>query len=1465
MSDKRKPTGNRSAPASDKEGARHPSEPTQYHIDQFDLIDHADDPTQLGAVEGATETTRLASRHPDPDATQFFPDEPLDDDVTHLAPEADRDEDATQLAAHDAADVTQLASPPEPLALPDEDVTQLAAETDEEITHPGYRSGTAEADDAPTELRPQSTDADVTELGAVHRDDEPTQMGVSDGDEAPTELGHRDEITSPTHSRTENTSTVLVEHTDTELNRNRDTPQFRVLNEGKDQASLGPGTILKGRFKLENRLGEGGMGVVYQAVDLLKMEARDRNPYVAIKVLTEAFKRQSGSFIALQREASKAQRLAHPNIATVYDFDRDGNTVFMTMELLKGQPLNRFIRGLKGQGLPVAQALEIILGLASGLSYAHQKGLVHSDFKPGNAFYEAESGVVKVLDFGIARAAKHKIDDNSGEKTIFDPSTLGALTPAYATVEMFEGEEPDPRDDIYALACVSYELLTGRHPFNKLSAPKALDQHLRPAAVPGLTRRQQRTLQQALHFVREERTATIEAFIEGISPQPNRTWLYAGAGVAATLLIALAALPSLRGHYQGAEFAQLIGQVRQAQGAQLHRLLGVFDLVNEENMRYLTSSDREEVIRAHERVIEEATDFGQGRYDFQQAEHYLTRALRLFPDSASLQETRERLQERRNQLLSDLTRRYNEALEARLLVPLKGQDDITDVLDILRRIDPEHPLLGDPRLTIAYAQQAEQAIAQGNYVMADNLINVGREQSGDDPRLRELQDSSRDELESQRFSQLLVQVEMRLAGLDQSTQLANFDAQLPTLQRLATFNLSRPFTNRLFNRYANVFDAELGRLVEAGALEPAERLLATHAGALPVRTLLHWRLTLLSEQRKRELTPLNADAASAQEELDAIRELLTQDDSRREWEYALFGHYRNYLIAAGSEAAISQLQTELSGVLEQKLDLALNQNRFLEARRLLDRQLRLVPNLEGIGAKQQRVHLAEQAYQAQQREKERQARILGLQQTLLAQTQANTLREARETLATLSHELPADDPFITDTAPKAIAAAYLRLAQAANRSGNYESALGLVNAARDYDAQTEGLATLEAQVQRRLALQQMVDGVLAGTPANELQARLTQLRGEYGNELLNTLDSQLEARILALASNELRAAHRARTLAREVLPQGRRLAALDLPPLPTPSRYASVGLEALLDGRLSAAQQQLDLALANEPRHSETTQLRERLERRVGEAQRHYQAYRSALATFTFDQAEQALVKAQQVWRDNPEYQRQAERLSALQRQIEAGAKPCEERFAGYGNQSRASCFDIVGAQRQRGPSLVVVPAGGGNPTPFAVGKYEISVADYRLYCTDTKRCNTPGSDELPATGLSLAQAQAYVEWLSERSGQRYRLPTPREWRHAASAGGNEGNSDYNCNFRIGGQQVKGQSLLPVTSGKANSWGLVNYVGNAAELAVQDNSPKLLGGSYLDRMSSCSVNLSINYDDSRKPVTGLRVVRNLGY
>jgi predicted Ser/Thr protein kinase len=301
----------------------------------------------------------------------------------------------------------------------------------------------------------------------------------------------------------------------------------------------GVGDTLNGRFVLEECVGFGGMGTVYKALDLRKLEASDRHPYIAIKVLNVQFQGHPKSLIALQREARKAQTLAHPNIVAVYDFDRDGAMVYITMEYLSGKSLSQLLRAPDFRVLPFDDAMKIVNGMGKALAYAHERGFVHCDFKPANVIL-TETGGVKVIDFGIARVFQKAEED--ADVTVFDPGSLGALTPAYASPEMLENREPDPRDDIYALGCITYELLTGRHPFNRLSALQARDAGLRPQRPPGLGHRQWRALRNALALRREARTPTVNGFLNEIGARDLRRRRPALIGAGAALAAGAAAL-----------------------------------------------------------------------------------------------------------------------------------------------------------------------------------------------------------------------------------------------------------------------------------------------------------------------------------------------------------------------------------------------------------------------------------------------------------------------------------------------------------------------------------------------------------------------------------------------------------------------------------------------------------------------------------------------------------------------------------------------------------------------------------------------------------------------------------------------------------------------------------------------------------------------------------------------------------
>ena len=298
--------------------------------------------------------------------------------------------------------------------------------------------------------------------------------------------------------------------------------------------ALRPGSLIKNRFRLEYELGRGGMGVVYAARDLLKEKFDDPESLIAIKLLSEDFKNYPDALRMLQQESRRAQELAHPNIITVYDFDRDGDLFYMTMELLKGAPLDDFLDDHEKAPASLDEVLPIISDIVHGLDYAHQQGVVHSDLKPANIFI-TEKGITKIVDFGIARAIMNSDIGGNAEKTTTGEEgrsgrqagateALIALTPSYASPEMFDGEPPDPRDDVYALGCITYLLLSGKHPYRKLPANKARDKGLAPERIDGLKDRQWHALELALELDRDERLPTAGELLEAFQPRRREPW-----------------------------------------------------------------------------------------------------------------------------------------------------------------------------------------------------------------------------------------------------------------------------------------------------------------------------------------------------------------------------------------------------------------------------------------------------------------------------------------------------------------------------------------------------------------------------------------------------------------------------------------------------------------------------------------------------------------------------------------------------------------------------------------------------------------------------------------------------------------------------------------------------------------------------------------------------------------------------
>ncbi len=200
-------------------------------------------------------------------------------------------------------------------------------------------------------------------------------------------------------------------------------------------------------YRIEELIGEGGMGTVYRAVDT--MLGRD----VALKMLHPKLLQQSTFLERFKNEAQILAKLNHPNIAILHNFIKDGEDYFMVMEYVEGQDLESL---LKDHGnLPSESVIPIVRQALEGIAHAHKKGILHRDIKPANLILTPE-GTVKLMDFGIAKLA-------GGQKLTQVNRLVGTLE--YLSPEQIQGQEPSPQSDIYAVGVLLFELLTGKLPF----------------------------------------------------------------------------------------------------------------------------------------------------------------------------------------------------------------------------------------------------------------------------------------------------------------------------------------------------------------------------------------------------------------------------------------------------------------------------------------------------------------------------------------------------------------------------------------------------------------------------------------------------------------------------------------------------------------------------------------------------------------------------------------------------------------------------------------------------------------------------------------------------------------------------------------------------------------------------------------------------------------------------------------
>ena len=272
------------------------------------------------------------------------------------------------------------------------------------------------------------------------------------------------------------------------------------------------GKLLDGKYRLVEKVGEGGMGSIYRAVHT------EMGRTCAIKLLTAVSPGREDALARFKREAKMASSIDSPHAVTIYDFgaSEDG-TMFLAMEFIDGKPLSKIIAAERP--LPLERVVKITSQIAEGLTAAHALGIIHRDLKPDNVMLTRKSGesdYVKVLDFGIAKTVAEDASDNL-TKTGF---VLG--TPVYMSPEQLLGEKLDPRSDIYSLAIIVYEMLSGRLPFEGDNPQSVMMKRIMAEPIrlrnfaPKVSENIEIAVMEGLAREPNTRTPTVEAFAAGL-------------------------------------------------------------------------------------------------------------------------------------------------------------------------------------------------------------------------------------------------------------------------------------------------------------------------------------------------------------------------------------------------------------------------------------------------------------------------------------------------------------------------------------------------------------------------------------------------------------------------------------------------------------------------------------------------------------------------------------------------------------------------------------------------------------------------------------------------------------------------------------------------------------------------------------------------------------------------------------
>ena len=635
---------------------------------------------------------------------------------------------------------------------------------------------------------------------------------------------------------------------------------------------------------------------------------------------------------------------------------------------------------------------------------------------------------------------------------------------------------------------MAYQLLTGKHPYGKMSAPKALDMGLKPEPVAKLSKRQNQGLARALGFHREDRPPSVVEFLEEIRPQQRRTGLAIAASILLAILIGLLAYRPAVDYLRGQEndaiiailqpgeaqdlsagVAQIIALPDPAQRREILKdartidaIVGVFDASSEARIaqgRALISGLGEEwqrailddprvrraIIAMHETKLREAYDPDAGYFDYRSALSEARALESIYPSSAAVLTIKTRLEEGRSTRLEALGRRFDQMLAQDRLISDPEREDVGDVLEIVEKLDPESPLLADDRLRKRYVELTQAALSTEDFEQAIRLADAAPRFIAGDEVLAQLRSQAESELARRERAREAQEVVERLASRRGGPMtIVGFREIRPDILALARIDAAHPLIDEVTATLPQVLASAVDEGIATAQWRRAETNLQAFAPFVGLAQVIALRERLSSAERAAGVGRPSSEkrTAAIDARIERIGALL---DKRLVSPILVFeAPFKELVVLSepGAEA-VQALAARTAEVMQVEARARIEAGDLDAALSFIDRGRRFDPQSPALAEVEHELEIARNAAREKEEARAQEAAARVRQTQLAEHAQAGRVEQAQALLEELRRLLPEDAAYLRQDGPMQIASAYLRLAEERYAAEDYPGAVAL--------------------------------------------------------------------------------------------------------------------------------------------------------------------------------------------------------------------------------------------------------------------------------------------------------------------------------------------------------------------------------------------------------------------------------------